>query len=359
MSDLRVLIRLPTWLGDSVMCTPALDNLRRHLPAAKFVVLGSPSALQMFLHDPRCDALVPETTKSQRLRYVRLARLGRAVAREHGPFDLAFTFKNSLSARWLLLAAGPSRRIGAVAAWHDILLTDAILCGRENHCVERYNQIVNGFLGSHDEPGPLSLRVRERRHFSRPAAGIAPGAAFGSAKRWDAVRFAQVAVALGRQFHIVILGGPKERALAETIERALRQAGITNYRNLTGQSVADMLSTIAGLTLYIGNDSGTTHIASALGVPAVVIFGSTSPRYSGPWQHPASRVVQRGVPCAPCNQRVCPLKHHACMKGISVRDVLDAASAVVATARLQEANRSPQDVEDREAIGGLPTSAAC
>ena len=359
MSDPRVLIRLPTWLGDSVMCTPALDNMRRQLPTAKFVVVGSPPVLQLFLHDPRCDVLVPETTKSHRLRYLRLTRLGRRMSREHGPFDLAFTFKNSLSARWLLLSARASRRIGAAVGWTDVLLTDAILCGRGDHCVERYNQIINGYFGACDHAGPLTLHVGERRRFQRPTVGIAPGAAFGSARRWDAARFAEAAVALGRRFDIVILGSAKERELSDTIEAALRGARVANYRNLIGQTVSEMVSTMAGLALYIGNDSGTTHIASALAVPTVAIFGSTSPSYTYPWRHPASCVVCRSVPCAPCNRHVCPLEHHACMTEISVRDVLDAALSLVQSTEMAEGRPCSCNLGGHDSCDGVRRSTVC
>jgi heptosyltransferase-2 len=92
-----------------------------------------------------------------------------------------------------------------------------------------------------------------------------------------------------------------------------------------------MVATMAGMKLYIGHDSGTTHIAAALGVPTVAIYGSTSPALAYPWRHPASRIVRHYVACAPCNRRTCPLQHHACMQEITVGRVLDAAYSLVTT----------------------------
>lgn len=337
MSELRVLLRLPTWLGDCVMCTPALDNLRRQLPGAKLVVAASPSAAQLFNGDPRFQAIVLDQTKEQGYRWRTVPRLGRQLREEHGPFDLAFTFKHSFAARWLLQTAGAPRRIGCKTGWSDVLLTDAIPCASGQHYAQLYNQIVNGYFGSQHEAGPLTLHVPAPARFVRPAIGLAPGAAYGSAKRWDAARFGQVAVALSRDFDVLILGGPQERPQGDAIEAALRQAGIADYRNLIGQSVSELVATMAGMKLYIGNDSGTTHIAAALGVPTVAIYGSTSPALAYPWRHPASRIVRHDVACAPCNRRTCPLQHHACMQEITVGQVLDAAHSLLAGAALPAA----------------------
>ncbi len=332
-----VLLRLPSWLGDCVLCTPALDNLRRQLPGARFVAVGPPAALQLFAGDPRLDAVVADRTKSQGRRWLTVPRLGRQLRAEYGPFDLAFTFKNSFAARWLLLATGAPRRIGGRIGWSDWLLTDAVRCASGQHYAQWYNQIVNGYFGTPHETGPLTLHVPAPACFVRPTAGLAPGSAYGQARRWDAERFGQLAVALSRDFDVLILGGPQERQQGEVIEAALVQAGVANYRNLIGQSIADMVATMAGLKLYIGHDSGTTHLAAALSVPTVAIYGSTSPALAYPWRHPASRIVRHYLPCAPCNRRTCPLKHHACMREITVGQVLDAAYSLAAGAVLPAA----------------------
>jgi len=333
----RVLILLPTWLGDCVMCTPALDSLRRQLAGARLVGVCAPGPAQLFQEDPRFDAVVLDTTKRQGGRWRTIPRLGRQLREEHGPFDLAFSFKNSFSARWLMRNAGAPRRIGGKAGWTDLLLTDAIPCADGQHYAQRYHQIVNGYFGSQRGAGPLTLHVPAPARLLRPTVGLAPGSAYGSARRWDATRFGQVAVALSRDFDVLILGGPNEQEQADVIEAALRLAGVGNYRNLIGQSVSDMVATMAGMTLYVGHDSGATHIATALGVPTVVLYGSTSPSLAYPWRHPASRIVRHALPCAPCNRRTCPLQHHACMKQITVGNVLDAAYSLAASSALAAA----------------------
>lgn len=338
MSSLQILVVLPTWLGDCVMCTPALDRLRQRAPGARVVGACRPGPAQLFQQDSRFDALVLDKTKQQGRRWRTIPQLARQIRAEHGPFDLAFAFKNSFSSRWLMFGTGTPRRIGAKSGWTDLLLTDAIPCGTAQHYVPRYHQLVADFFGSQDEAGPLRLHVAAPVHFVRPTVGLAPGSAYGPARRWAPARFGQLAVALSRDFDVLILGGPQEQPQADTIEAALRLAGVRSYRNLIGQSVSDMVNTMAGLALYIGHDSGATHIATALRIPTLVLYGSTSPDLAYPWRHPASRIIRHPLPCAPCNRRTCPLQHHACMQQILVEHVLDAAHSLTASHRLAAAS---------------------
>lgn len=325
MSNQRILVVLPTWLGDCVMCTPALDRLRQLQPGAKLVGVCPPGPAQLFQQDPRWDALVQDRTKRQGQRWRTIPQLARQLRAEHGPFDLAFTFKHSFSSRWLLFGTRTPRRVGATSGWTDVLLTDAVPCAAGQHYAQQYHQIVNGFFAANHEAGPLRLHVAAPARFVRPTVGLAPGSAYGPARRWDPARFGQLAVALSRDFDVLLLGGPQEQPQADAIEAALRLAKVANYRNLIGQSISEMVNTMAGLALYIGHDSGATHIATALRIPTVVLYGSTSPSLAYPWQHPASRIIRHPLPCAPCNRRTCPLHHHACMTQIRVEHVLDAA----------------------------------
>ena len=112
MRELRILVCLPDGIGDAVMCTPALDLLAGQLPTARRTLVGPPVVTPLFHGDPRFAAVVTDATEGQSFRYLRLARLGRAVGAESGPFDLAFSFHRSLPSRWFMLAAGARRRIG-------------------------------------------------------------------------------------------------------------------------------------------------------------------------------------------------------------------------------------------------------
>ena len=112
---MRILVRVPNWLGDAVMCTPALDNLLRQAPGSELVLVGPPAILELFRGDPRGTTLVADDSKSKRFRFLRLNQLARQVRQELGPFELAFTFKNSLSARWFSAPCRPAGGSGSGA----------------------------------------------------------------------------------------------------------------------------------------------------------------------------------------------------------------------------------------------------
>jgi heptosyltransferase-2 len=327
----RILVRMPNWLGDAVMATPALNNLRDHFPQAEFVLVGSPAVAELFAGDPRFRAVVADRSRAARFRAAGIWRLGRELRREHGPFDAAWTFQNSASSRLLLRALRAPLRIARKYSAADILLTHPVACDSGLHHAEIYNSVVNGYLGTAYATGPTTLPGCRKHAYGLASLGVHPGAAYGSAKRWEPAKFAAVAADLACRFQIVLFAGPRETELAAEIATRLHAAGVQHVTNLAGQtSIAELVSHLAGLDLFLCNDSGPMHIAGACGVPTVAIFGSTDPRATRPWRHAPFRCVRRELPCSPCQERVCPLGHHACMRQIEADEVLAAAWSLVA-----------------------------
>jgi heptosyltransferase-2 len=256
--------------------------------------------------------------------------LARKLCEIYGHFDLAIAFPNSLSSRLLLYMTGARQRVGARRRWRNMWLTHAVRVSPSAHQAQVYNQIVNRHLGTDYETGPMALYVPQRHAYARRTIGLNPGAAYGSAKRWEPAGFAQVAGELAAEYDIVLFGSPAEVAMASEIESHLRASGVTNVCNLAGRtSIPQLLSMIAGLDLLVTNDSGPMHIAAAFQIPTVAIFGPTDPIATSPWRNERSVIVRRDLPCAPCMKRTCPLGHHACMKEISAREVLAAARTLV------------------------------
>ena len=336
---MRILVRMPTWLGDAVMCTPALDDLRRCAGDASLVLVASPGIMDLFQQDSRFDAVVADRVRSRPSSLTELRALGQVLRTQHGPFDVAFSFKNSFSARYFLLATGACRRVGKQDGWSDLLLTDTVRCEKTMHQVRSYSRIVNSYFGVDGEPGPLTLHIPDRHVFARPTVGISPGSAQGDAKCWGTHNYAQAAVQLSSSFDVVILGSREQVELGDEIEAALRKAGLSNYQNLVGRTtIGQLASVVSGLDLFLGNDSGPMHVASAAGVPTVAIFGPTPVYRAHPWRHPLSRVLHRDMECSPCLRKSCPLKHHECMTQIAVEEVVEAALSLVGSAKLAEAS---------------------
>jgi len=320
---------MPNWIGDAVMATPALNCLLEHHGGAEFVLVGSPFVAEMFQGDPKFRAVVTDDSKARRFRFVNLWSLGRQLRSRYGPFDLAWSFVNSLSSRVLFIASGAAKRVAKKHAWHDFLLTDAIPTDANLHDAERQVQVVNRYLGTDYETGPTSLYVHQPHRYPRPTVGINPGAAYGDAKRWPHERFAETALALASRFDIVLFGGPKDREVVSEIEAILRAEGVQNLRNATGCSIAELLELMADLDLFITNDTGPMHIAGAFGLPTVAVFGATNPDRTRPWANSKTRIVRHELACAPCGKRTCPLKHHECMKRIESREVIDTALSLI------------------------------
>jgi heptosyltransferase-2 len=160
--------------------------------------------------------------------------------------------------------------------------------------------------------------------YEKSTLGINPGASYGSAKRWYPEKFAEVALALSKQYDIVIFGGPSEVDIANDIERELEKANISNYQNIAGKtSIKELSQKIGGLDLFITGDSGPMHVAAAYKVPTIAIFGPTKEKETSQWHNPHAMIVKKEMDCAPCMKRVCPLKHHDCMKLIVAHDVIE------------------------------------
>ena len=155
--------------------------------------------------------------------------------------------------------------------------------------------------------------------------GINPGASYGSAKRWYPKEFADVAIDLSSQYDIIIFGGPDEKDIAKDIEKYLIAKGVDNYKNLSAQiTINELISQISNLNLFITGDSGPMHLAAALKIPTVAIFGPTKDNETSQWMNEESLVVKNNLDCQPCMKRTCPLGHHNCMKMIKSSDVLAA-----------------------------------
>ncbi|MCA9177786.1 MAG: lipopolysaccharide heptosyltransferase II [Planctomycetales bacterium] len=339
---MNTLIRMPNWLGDAVMATPALrcllDHARDRLGRdSAAVVVGSPAVAEML---SGLDAhVVADPSKGWR-RAGGNWRLGRRLRREHGPFAWGVAFTASFPTRLMLSASGAPVRVGARRGLADALLTQAVTIDNKLHVAEFYQRIADHVIspdGTATSTGATCLPTPWRKSPAnlaspshRPFVAINPGATYGSAKRWPPDRFAEVARALGKSHDVVIVGGPGEREMGDHIERRLIEWGVAGHRNLVGKtSLRELMEWLDRAELLVTNDSGPMHIANALGTPLVAIFGPTNHLKTCPWRGEAVELVRRPVACAPCMKRRCPFPHHACMNDIPSADVIAAAQRLL------------------------------
>lgn len=337
----HVLVKEVNWLGDLVMTLPALRAVRRAFPHATLGVLVRQELASFFDGTRWVDEVIGYRVRGG-LRG--LADRGRLVRELRGRrFDLAILFPRSFqSALWATLARIP-RRVGYVADARAALLTHraerdtAVLAQHQVHDYLHLLRATLGIVGTPEECG-IDVEPRHRaavdgwlaahRRRRGPLIALAPAAAYGPAKEWPAARWAALADRLAERHaaECVLVGAPNERPRCAEIAAATRHgaliaAGETNV----GQAVA-LLARCAG---FAGNDSGSMHVAGALGIPTVGLFGSTNPQRTAPLG-PRTRVLYHRVACSPCLERTCRFGHYECLTRIAVEEVEEALLALKA-----------------------------
>ncbi len=314
MKNKKIFIEIPTWLGDAIMTTPAIENIVKTYPECQITIFGSFVATKLFLEHPNVKNIIIDNSKKDGNRYINLYKLAKRV----GEVDIAFSFRKNFTTTFLL--------------WF-ISSKDKYIYKRyekaQKHQVIRYNDFINNSLQLNTTPSKLKIyqKNKPQKTSERLTLGINPGATYGSAKRWYPQEFAKVAIELSSLYDIKIFGGPGETDIALDIQKELKEAGISNYENLAGEtSVEELISKISTLDLFITNDSGPMHLAAAFNIPTVCIFGPTRHIETHQWQNDKEMLIRKDMECAPCMKRVCPKnnenEHHKCMKLITAQDVI-------------------------------------
>ena len=307
---MNLLIELPTWLGDSIMCTTAIENLVKHYDDLKITIIGSSSAIEVIQNHPK--VIKTKVLKKNYLHdFFTLQSLG--------DFDVSISFRSSFRARIMSFFITADRKFHFDK--HNYLNV---------HQVEKYNEFINNSLNIKTRPGKLLIHSNNKsKDKSKRTLGINAGASYGSAKRWQPNKFAIVAEELSKKYDIIIFGGENEKDIANEIEQRLIQLNIKNYQNLaTKTTIPQLVRIISELDLFITGDSGPMHIAAAFNIPTIAIFGPTKSSETSQWKNIKSVIVKKTLECQPCMKRSCPLKHHDCMKKIDSSEVLDAVKTI-------------------------------
>ena len=339
----RILIRSTNWIGDAVMSLPALRAIRARFPAAEIAVLARPWVADLYARETAIDRVIPYTAPAGLHGLAEKCRAARRLRAEH--FDLAILLQNAFEAAATMWLAGIPRVVGYNRDGRGWLLTHPVDVPRRRelppHQRFYYLELLRraGLLdGIPDTPairleGAGDAAAAGRALFTDqglrlPVIGISPGAAYGSAKRWLPQRFAAAASRLALELgaSVALFGSPAEAALCSEVAAGI-QAPVHNFAGST--SLRQFIDMAAACELFLTNDSGAMHIASALGVPTVTVFGATDDVATGP-TGPLARVVRHPVDCSPCLLRECPIDHR-CMIGVSSDAVAEAGLALLAS----------------------------
>ena len=307
---MKILIELPTWLGDCVMSTPAIENIVNFYDDVQITLIGSFVSVEaMKLHPKVVKTIVLDK------KYSALYKISKNL----GDFDVFFSFRSSIRSKFFKFFISSKNK-------YQFNKNKYINC----HQVKKYNDFVNDNLSFKSSAGKLVLYTdKVNKSNSQKVLGINPGASYGSAKRWYPEEFAKVASELSSEYDIIIFGGPNETDIAKDIEKSLIIQGITNYQNLAGTTtIPELINHISKLDLFITGDSGPMHVAAAFQVPTVAIFGPTKDEETSQWLNDKSIIVKKNLDCQPCMKRTCPLQHHDCMNLIKAVDVLDSVKSL-------------------------------
>ena len=328
---MRLLVRATNWVGDAIMALPALEAVRRRFADAHIAVLALPYVAQIYQGQGIADELIAYDRKGQHAGIRGRERLARTLKEKQ--FDRALLLQNAFDAAWVAWRAGIPERIGYDRDGRGLLLTEAIPVPKPGeipaHEKFYYLELVRraGWLDALPDVEQIALRVDagDARSAEEKLCGlgartgalriaVGAGASYGSAKCWPADRFASALNQLQRErdADVLLFGTPSETEVSTAIQAGLIRPAL----DMTGRTqIAELPALLSRCSAFLGNDSGAMHVAAAVGLPVVAVFGPTDPSGTAPVTTHCT-IVQEKPYCSPCFLRRCPTDHR-CMTAVA------------------------------------------
>jgi heptosyltransferase-2 len=318
---MKIVIRAPNWIGDSILAVPAAYSLSRNFPQAQIWIAAKDWVKELFASHDFIKGVIPLPDDDG---FKNLKDSIRKIKSFH--FGIGVLLTNSFSSALLFYLGKIPERWGYSTDGRRVLLTRGVALKKGEDCSHQLNyylDLISG-LGLKTSPPKISLPVTQEERekakemllslnvdLKNPLVILNPGASYGSSKRWHARNYAKLAILLQdrKKAEILITGSKDETDMVESIasfmtKKPLNLTGKTNLRLLAGL--------ISNADLFITNDSGPMHMANALKIPVIAIFGPKQP----------AAVIKKDVPCWPCSYRECPFDHK-CMISIDAEEVFE------------------------------------
>lgn len=334
----KILIRGTNWIGDAVMTLPAIASIRRTFPAAEITVLAKPWVAEVYRLSPDIDRIFLFREPGEHQGVLGKLKLASELRREG--FAAAIYLQNAIEAAILGRLAGIPLRAGYDSDCRGFLLTHAVHRTKQIKSVYQVDYYLEMVKSLGCKPVSAKVHLDGKRITAKAGEtldiygisensvviGIAPGAMYGPAKMWFPERFGAVGKELEKSFRakIMIFGSKGDREAAETVQECMGGSAI-NIAGHTG--LDDAIALISRCSLFITNDSGLMHVAGALGIPTLAIYGSTNPVTTPP-PGENSVIIRKEVPCSPCLKKVCPTDFR-CMAEIRISDVYETARSML------------------------------
>lgn len=327
---MKILVRATNWVGDAIIALPALRAVRAKYPDAHIAIVARPYVADIYRGQAICDDLISYDPKAEHRGWQGRELLAKELRASN--FDVALLLQNAFDAAWLAWRANIPQRIGYARDARTFLLTKAIPVPKHGeippHEKFYYLELLRraGWIDALPDDPHIALKVsdasRQRAALTLLEAGARPhalriavgaGASYGSAKCWPPDRFAKALNALlsHTDADIILFGTSAEASVSCAIAKDLRRPPI----DLTGKTpIAELPALLSQCQLFLGNDSGAMHVAAAVGLPVVAVFGPTDPNGTAPVT-PRATIVQQKPYCSPCFLRRCPTDHR-CMTAV-------------------------------------------
>jgi heptosyltransferase-2 len=334
-----ILIIAPNWIGDAVSTQPLLANLKALYPNSKIDVLASRWVAPIYRACPQVYEVIEAKFEHKKLQWNLRKQLAKEIEAKN--YQACFVLPNSFKSALIPWLANIPFRIGYRGELRfgliNLVLDNPSKINRPP-MVEHYLALSELLKDDSSLPfGKLAPRLnvatsakqsvekklQDANIHSESIYAICPGAEYGPSKRWPSEHFAVLAqnlIARNSNNQIILLGSKSDHALAQEITAQAKQVG--NIHNWCGNTSLDEAIALIGMSkAVVSNDSGLMHVAAALQIPQVAIFGSSDPAHTPPLSDKA-QVIWLNMPCSPCHKRICPLGHLRCLKDILPEQVL-------------------------------------
>jgi lipopolysaccharide heptosyltransferase II len=338
----KVLVRSQNWIGDVVIATASLRCIRQSFPESTISVVAKPWVIPVLAHSPHVDEIIEYDGAGIHRGWAGILRLSRYLRSRQ--FQAAILLQRAFEAALIAFLARIPVRMGYTTDARGLLLTHRAKAAKAEFDIPRLEhdlRLLQGFGLKVDKKEILLPIGREQKgraedrlrdlgiRTGEPIVGFSPGAVGSPLKRWYPERFAGLAVKIRETYQakVLLFGASREKELGDEI---CRRASVPEVVNLAGHtSLEDAIALIGLCGLFVTNDSGLMHVAAALDVPLVAIFGPTDPARTAPWSKRHVLVRDEGVDCYGCKMRDC--RHeHKCMNVITVERVFQAVGSAVA-----------------------------
>lgn len=326
----NIIIRMPNWLGDAVMASPLIKDIRNKFKNATLTLMCQNNVAALFAKDKNVDEILAFQKPNC---WIHGANRDIVYPLRYGNFDLGILTTNSFSSAWWFWLGKVENKIGYALNFRSFLLDYPIkfpFDAEKLHQVVTYKKLLEPldipisetlpYVEITDGENRLAIETLEKYGIDNKkdiVIGINPGAAFGTAKCWPPERFRELSEKLinHENYKVIFFGDNNGEFLIKQICMNLPNSVI----NLCGKTnLRELIALINQCHLFLSNDSGPMHIAAALKIPLIALFGSTNNVKTGPYRH--GEVIHKHVECSPCYKRVCPIDFR-CMKRIEVEEV--------------------------------------